>query len=171
MLVTVVGTSTPYGYWGFSLTGHILDVVYGAHRHIHCLDVEGLRAGWSEDKDKPVVVSSDRPDTALSYLLITSSYPVLAFLDTPRDALAKAVIFDGLSLLDAVRFCTQYFSCLAGCTGSDHVRQFGGDWAHAKPMPNRRTSRFIGCHVGSMWPAACAASMSPLAWARAAKAN
>jgi len=113
------------------LTGHVLDVIYGAHRHIHCLDVKGLRAGWSVDKDKPVLVTSDRPDTPLSYLLITSSSPVLAFLDTPLDALANAVILDNLALPDAIRFCSQYFSCLSGCTGSDHVRLFGGDWSHA----------------------------------------
>jgi len=131
MLVTVLGTATPYGYWGFTLTGHVLDVIYGAHRHIHCLDVKHLRAGWSQDKDRPVLITSDRPDTALSYLLITSSAPVLAFLDAPRDALANAVILDHLALPDAIRFCSQYFSCLAGCTGSDHVRLFGGDGSDA----------------------------------------
>jgi hypothetical protein len=131
MLVTVVGTSTPFAYWGFSLVGHVLDAIYGGHRHIHCLGLEHLRAGWSEEKDRPVVVTSDRPDTSLSYLLITSRFPVLAFFDAPRDALAKAVIFDNLALPDAIRFCTQYFSCLAGCSGSDHVQVFGGDWYRA----------------------------------------
>ncbi len=134
MLVSVLGTPTPYGYWGFSLVGHVLDVAYGAHMHIHCLDLEGLRAGWNAAKDKPVVVTSDRPDTALSLLLTTSRFPVLAFFDDPRDALANAVVFDKLALPDAVRFCSQYFSCLAGCTGSDHVQMFGGDGKRARVL-------------------------------------
>ena len=131
MLVSVLSTPTSYGYWGYTLVGHILDAMYGAHLHIHCLDLEGLRAGWSAAKDKPVVVTSDRPDTPLSFLLITSSFPVVAFFDEPRDALANAVIFDRLALPEAIRFCAQYFSCLAGGAGSEHVRLFGAQWRQA----------------------------------------
>jgi hypothetical protein len=70
----------------------------------------------------------------LSYLLVTSSFPVLAFFDDCSDALANAVLFDKLPLLDAIRFCSQYFSCLAGCAGSEHVRMFGADWRHASVL-------------------------------------
>src|SRR3954469_6404436 len=125
MLVTVLGTTTAYGYWGFSVVGHVMDAVYGSHRRIHCLDLAGLRAGWNEEKNQPVVVVTDRPDTALSYILITSNFPVLAFFDDPSDALAYSVVADKRSLPDALRFCSQYFSALMGCTGSEHVRIFG----------------------------------------------
>jgi hypothetical protein len=134
MLVTALSTPTAYGYWGFALVGSILDTMYGAHRRIHCLDMTELRAGWSLDRDRPVLITTDRPDTALSYMLITSGFPILAFFDGPDDALLNAVISDGHALPEAIRFCSQYFSCLLGCVGSEHVRIFGGDYYKVKVL-------------------------------------
>ena len=108
MLVTVLGTPTAYGYWGFTLVGEIMNAVYGAHRRIHCLDLAELRAGWSVEKDLPVLVTSDRPDTALSYILITSGCPILAFFDDPRDALLNAIVSDNLPA------CTRHAQTLQG---------------------------------------------------------
>jgi hypothetical protein len=108
------------------LVGYVMDAIYGEHRRIHCLNLAELRAHWSEQKGKPVLITSDRPDTALSYLLTTSGFPMLAFFDDPFEAIAYPVIFNNLPLPEAIRFCSQNFSCLGSCAGSEHVQIFDG---------------------------------------------
>jgi hypothetical protein len=69
MLVSAFGTSTIFGYWGFSILGHTLDALYGAHHRIHCLSLGELRDGWSAREGRPVLVTSDLPDSNLAKFL------------------------------------------------------------------------------------------------------
>ena len=129
--IVVLGTCTAYGHFGFALLGTVMDALHGEHRRIHCQSLAELRACWGEQKGKPVLITSDSPDTALSYLLTTSGFPVLAFFDDPATALADATRSRGLELPDAIRFCSRYFSCLAGCAGSKNITVFGSQFYHA----------------------------------------
>ena len=43
MLVTAIGTHTPYAYWGFAFIGHILNEHFGENHRIHCLTTDELR--------------------------------------------------------------------------------------------------------------------------------
>jgi hypothetical protein len=109
-----------------------MDALYGDHRRIHCVSISDLRTHWGEQKGKPVLITSEQPSTALSYLLTTSGFPILAFFDDPFEAVVSPVIWNAFSLSDAVRFCSRYFSCLAGCAGSYHVRFFDGSYYNDK---------------------------------------
>ncbi len=129
--IVVLGTRTAYGQFGFALLGCVMDALYGEHRRIHCQSLAELRANWGEQKGKPVLITSDQPDTALSYLLTTSGFPMLAFFDDPATAVADARRSHGLELPEAIRFCSRYFSCLAGCAGSDNITVFGGQFYQA----------------------------------------
>jgi hypothetical protein len=82
MLVAVFGTSTAYGYWGFSVVGHVMDVLHGAHFRIHCLDVNQLRDSWERRDGRAVLVTSDRPEVDLARLLTSSEFPCLAFVES-----------------------------------------------------------------------------------------
>jgi hypothetical protein len=125
MLVAVFGTSTAYAYWGFSIVGHVMDAIHGEHCRIHCLDLMGLRDKWEGRDGRPVLVTSDRPDPDLSRLLTSSGFPCLAFVDEPGDAVANAVRANGMALHEAIRFSTNYFSCLGVAVPVAGVRVFG----------------------------------------------
>jgi hypothetical protein len=131
MLIVMFGTRTPYGHFGFTILEHIMDVVYGDHYRIHCLDLLGLRNNWLGRDSRPVLVTSDRPDVELSKFLIASGFPCLAFVDEPDDAIASAIQVDGMHLHQAIRFSTQYFSCLGNAIPADKVRIFGSIHCHA----------------------------------------
>ena len=112
MLVSAFATSTPFGYWGFSILGHVLDALYGAHHRIHCLNLGELREGWRARGDRPPLVTSDLPDSTLAKFLLSSGFPSVAFIDEPEDAILAATVFRGMSPRQAIRFSTRCFSSL-----------------------------------------------------------
>ncbi len=123
-LVIALGAHAPFGETGYALVGHVMDVVYGGHRRAHCASLAELRIHWSEHKGRPILLTADRPDTALSDLLTKSDFPILVFCDDPADAVVYRAAVENQPLRDAIRFCSQSFSCLIGCTASEQVRIF-----------------------------------------------
>jgi hypothetical protein len=113
MLVSSFGTSTVFGYWGFSILGHVLDVLHGAHHRIHCLSLGEFREGWQGREGRAVLVTSDLPDVALVRCLLASGFPCFAFLDEPEDAIAAATRLRNMTPRQAIRFSTQCFSSLS----------------------------------------------------------
>lgn len=126
-LIVVIGAATVFSEIGFALVGHLMDIVYGWHRRLHCANLAQLRDLWGEEKGTPTIITADCPDTPLSYLLASSSVPILAFFDDPVTSLAYPVVAEGQSLDDAIRFGTRRFSCLMGCVSSPHVQIFGAE--------------------------------------------
>ena len=129
--VIVFGAGAAFSSFGFSLVGYVLDVLYGEHRRIHCATLSDLRQQWGEQKGRPVLVVADRPDAALSMLLTTSGFNLLAFLDTASEAVVYRVVVDKFPLPEAIRVSTQSFSCLAGCIGADTLTIVDGADADA----------------------------------------
>jgi len=125
MLVTAFGTSTAYAYWSFSLVGHVIDVVYGSHYRIHCLDIPDFRSKWHGRDGRVVLATSDRPEIRLTKLLTTSGFPSLAFVDEPDDAIADSMRINGSPLPEAIRFSTGYFCCLGEAFVVENVQMFG----------------------------------------------
>ncbi len=123
-VIIVLGTATVFSEIGYALVGHLMDVVYGGYRRLHCSNLAQLRELWGEQRSAPILITSDCPDTALSYLLTTSSFPILAFFDDPVTALAYPAVVESQPLRDAIRFGARRFSCLMGCAGSLSVHFF-----------------------------------------------
>lgn len=112
MLVSVFGTSTPYGYWGFSAVRHVMQVLYGDHLHIHCLGIDDLRQSWAGRDGRPVVFTSDCPDAAIADLLLEFRAPMIVFLDDPADAVAFAMESREIDAKQALSFATHCFCSL-----------------------------------------------------------
>jgi hypothetical protein len=123
-LVIALGMPSIFGETGYWLVGQVMNAVFGSHRRAHCANLAQLRVHWSEHKGRPLLLTANRPDTALSYLLTTSNIPMLAFFDDPADAAVMRATTENQPLADAIRFCSHSISCLGGCAGSEHVRIF-----------------------------------------------
>jgi hypothetical protein len=131
-LLVGFGAETSYGKIAFLILKHVMDGIYGSHRHLHCSTLSQLHQHWSGPKGKPVLITTDGPDIGLSLLLTTSHIPIIGFFDDPRDAVIESMTFDGFTVDDAIRICTKRFCCLAAFAGSDDV--------HIFDPPNRRGS-------------------------------
>jgi hypothetical protein len=132
-LISAFGTSTPYAYWGFELVGHVLDEWLGGFHRIHCLYVHELRSQWRARGERAVLVTSDRPDSELTKLLLNFDFPSFAFVDAPEDSVAWAIADRGVSAKAALCFCSQYFSCLEPVLTAAKVNVFGPEW-HARSV-------------------------------------
>ena len=126
ILIVVFATHAPLGKTGQALVGHVMNAVFGGHRHVDCATLAEFRIHWSEHRGRPVLLTADCPDAALSYLLRTSAFPILAFLDAPADAVAYRVDVENQPLGDAIRSFSHVASCLKG-VGRAHRRIFGPD--------------------------------------------
>jgi len=128
MLVASFGTSTPYAYWGFSVVGYVLDALHGAHQRIHCINIAQLNQEWENREGRAVLVTTDRPDIALSRLLTTVDIPRLAFIDEAEDAIAVTVLVYNMNMHEAIRFTTGYFCCLGAALLGNDIKIFGGQY-------------------------------------------
>jgi hypothetical protein len=113
MLVSVFGTHTPFGYWGFSAVRHVMQVLYGDCQHIHCLHIDELRQAWAERDGRPVVFTSDCPDSEIGDLFISSGVPIFAFLDDLEDAVSFAIASRQIDAPEAIRFSVHCLCALS----------------------------------------------------------
>jgi hypothetical protein len=127
MLVCAFGTFTPYASWGFSIVGHVLDVVFGHYLRIHCVTLAEFDSAWRERHGRVVLFTADTPDPDLAKLLLTSGVPCLAFVDDPEDAIFASAKIRNFSLANAMRISTGYFCALEPVLRSPHVTVFHRD--------------------------------------------
>lgn len=125
MLVSVFGTSTPYGFWGFSAVRHVVQALYGDHHHIHCLTIDELREQFPARDGKPVVFTSDCPDAEVSDLILGFDAPIFAFLDEMEDAVRFAMASRQMNVPDAIRFAARNLCLLHDVACSPRTRCYG----------------------------------------------
>jgi hypothetical protein len=134
MLVSAFGTTSPYGYWGFSAVRQVMQVLYGDHQHIHSIVADHLRANWDPREGRSVVFTSDCPDCEISNLFAEFSAPIFVFLDNVEDAVAFAMASHRMNARQAIGFAVQRYCalsaivqtpgaiCFTSCQFEDDVR-------------------------------------------------
>jgi len=127
-LVAALATNTAYGYFGFALVARALDVLHGAHRHIHTLAPPDL----GTTGELPVLITTDRPESALSHWLVASGAPILAFFDAPENLVAHALFCDGETFAASLRRAAHGVACLSGCAQASALRVFEPGWRRAE---------------------------------------
>lgn len=126
MLVAVLGSCTPFSFWGFSVVNHIVQVVLGDHRHVHCNSMAELMEGVAGGRDQHVVITTDFPDSDVAELLRKHAVPTIAFIDRPAEATAFAMTNAGFTMPQAVTLLSYRFCAVHNVLRSGEVLFFDG---------------------------------------------